>query len=158
MGGKQHPSSEQMHFSAEDSTVKSPVPIPENVLTILRNEDTIRGALEDQSISPKDLPSSWFLASETHLSNANRPDLVVIGQPPVSGGSVAIFWVFFAKPSGYKLVLTAPAHDLTVRNTCSKGLRDIELTNLTAMEVWTVLLRFNGERYVKSTVTSNPIQ
>jgi len=122
MGQQQREPSEQMHFSAEDSSVKKPVPIPESVLANLRSDDTVRRALEDQTTSPKDLPSSWFLASKIHLSNTNRPDLILIGQPPISGANVTTFWVFLAEIGGYKLVLTAPAHDLIVKKLVGKEL------------------------------------
>lgn len=109
-------------------------------------------------MSPTDLPSSWFLASEIHLSNANRPDLVVIGRPPISGANVTTFWVFFNELGGYKLVLVAPAHDLIVKKALWKRVRDIELASMTAVQISTVLLRFNGKRYVEHSATSKAIQ
>jgi len=158
VGQEQHASSEQMHFSAEDSGVKKPVPIPESVLAILRSDDTVRRALEDKMMSSKDLPSSWFLASEIHLSTRNRPDLVVIGQAPISGANVTTFWVFLAEIGGFKLVMTAPAHDLIVKKARWKGVRDLELASMTAVQISTVLLRFNGKRYVERSATSQAIE
>jgi hypothetical protein len=154
---RQH-SLEQLHFSAEDPGVKVPVTVPEEVLATLRKEKTVQGALEDRDIRSENLPPSWFSASEIHLGAANRTDLVVVGEPPVSGGNVAIFWVFCATANGYQLALTAPAHDLAVKNARWKGHRNIELTSLSAVQISTVLLRFDGKRYTEYRSKSEPIR
>jgi hypothetical protein len=152
-----HPSA-QTHFSAEDSSVKRPVPIPNSVLTVLREDEAVRIALANEGIGAGNIPLSWFSASAIHLSDSKHLDLIVMGEGVLRGSNVTTFWVFCAAPSGYKLVLTAPAHDLIVKNARWKGRRNIELTSMTAVQASTVLLRFNGERYVKHTATSKVIQ
>ncbi|HEY6969800.1 MAG TPA: hypothetical protein VJA94_11390, partial [Candidatus Angelobacter sp.] len=115
--------SEQTEFSAEDSAVKNPVPVPADVLNILRKDDLVRNILEDQKIPAEQMPASWFSASAIHLSSPKREDLVVVAEGPLAGGNVVTFWVFCATPRGYELVLMAPAHDLEVKNTRWKGHR-----------------------------------
>jgi hypothetical protein len=140
---------EQNHFSAEDEGVQKPVPLPEDVLAILRKDDTVKGALEDSNLPPDRLPQSWFSASSIHLSSPDQADLIVMGQPPVTGANVTTFWVFRATPHGYLVVMAAaPAHDLIVTNTRSNGYRNIELWSLTAVKLSTVACRFDGEKYV----------
>ena len=148
----------QTHFSAEDSSVKHPVEIPKNVLSILTEDDGVRIALTNEGISAERIPRLWFSASAVHLAHSRDVDLVVMGEGPLRGSNVTTFWVFHATPSGYKLVLTAPAHDLILKNTRCNGFRDIVLTSLTAVEVSTVLLRFNGTIYTKQTASTNVIK
>jgi len=148
-GGTASNAAEQRHFSAEDSRVKKPAAIPEKVLVILRKDKMVQDALENENTPSESLPVSWFSASAIHLSTANRVDLVVVGQPPLSGANTATFWVFRATSHGYELVLNAPAHDLFVRNTRWKGYREIELSAETAVDISTVAFRFDGKRYIR---------
>lgn len=148
----------QTHFTAEDSSVKQPVPVPDSVLNILREDNGVRLALATDGISGVNIPLSWFSASAIHLSNSKDSDLVVMGEESLRGANVTTFWVFSAMPGGYKLVLTAPAHDLIVRNTRWKSHRDIDLVSMTAVEISTVSCRFDGIRYIKYAATSKAIR
>jgi hypothetical protein len=140
-------SPEQVDFSAEDSGVKKPVAVPEVVMDILRKDKGVLNILESENISAEKLPASWFSAATIHLSTPEQKDLVVMGTGPLRGANVITFWVFCAVRRGYKLVMTAPAHDLTVKNTRWKGHRDIELTSMTVARISTVLCRYDGKRY-----------
>jgi|ERR1044071_859267 hypothetical protein len=146
--GKSSHASEQMVFSAEESEVKKPVALPQDVLAILKHDEMVRNALESENISVERIPLSWFSAGRVHLSNSRDGDLVVMGIGPLRGANITTFWVFLATAHGYKLVLGAPAHTLRVRNTRRREHRDIELISATAAVVSTVLCRFDGERYV----------
>jgi hypothetical protein len=157
-GEQRRHSAEQMHFGAEDTGVEQPVDLPKHVLAILRKDETVQSVMENENTGLESPPPAWFSASAVHLTAGKEKDLVVVGQPPVSGGSVALFWVFCATASGYALVLTASAHDLEVKNASWKGHRDIELTSLTAVQISKVLCRFNGKQYTKYKVTSGPIR
>ena len=44
---KQPLPSEQKHFSAEDGAVKRPVPVPDNILALLAQNDMVRNAMSD---------------------------------------------------------------------------------------------------------------
>jgi hypothetical protein len=48
---------------------------------------------------------------------------------------------------GFELLLTAPAHDLFIKGTRSKGYRDIEIVIATAVRASTVSLKFDGSQY-----------
>jgi hypothetical protein len=143
---RSHPA-EQVHFSAEDTSVKRPVPIPDQVLAILKEEEKVRDGLEDEGIPTEQIPLSWFSASTIHLSSSNQVDLVVMGQGPLRGANVIPFWVFISTTRGYQLVLTASEHDLIVMNTRWRGYREIELIYGSAAQVSSVVCRFNGQRY-----------
>jgi hypothetical protein len=156
--GKSSRSSEQVVFSAEESEVKKPVALRQDVLAILKKDEMVRNVLEYENMPPEKLPPSWFSASEIHLGRSRDADMVVVANPPLAGGNVTTFWVFCATPHGYELVLKAPAHTLRVKNTSRRGHRDIELISATAVEVSTVLLRFDGEKYAGFKTRSGPIR
>jgi hypothetical protein len=156
--GRDSRKAEQSDFSAEDAAVKKPVAIPEDVLAILRKDKAVLSTLEDQNLQPTKLPASWFSASAIHLSTSARTDLVVVGEPPVSGGNTAMFWVFRATADGHELVLTATAHDLRVRSRRSNGYQDIELVSMTAAQISSVLCRFDGSQYAQFRSKSKPIR
>ena len=148
---------EQMHFSAEDEGVKKPISIPSDVLAILANDGLVKNALADQKIPVDKLPTSWFSASAIHLSGPDEIDLVVLGEGQLRGANVITYWVFRATPRGHELVFSAPAHDLIVKKTRRKGFCEIELSGETAVELTTVLFRWDGDKYVVFREESGPI-
>jgi hypothetical protein len=152
-----HPS-EQRHFSAEVPGVDNPVAIPQDVLAVLKADEMVRNALESENIPAEKVPLSWFSAAIVHLSNSREADFVVMAKGTLAGGNVVTFWVFCATARGHVLVLTAPAHGLSVKNTRWRGHRDIELTSASAVQFSKVLCRFDGEKYAKYKTKSEPIR
>jgi hypothetical protein len=156
--GKGPHASEQMHFSAEEAGVKKPVALPADVLSILRKDKMVRNVLENEGIPPEEIPLSWFSASAVHLTRSHKQDLVVVAEGPLAGGNVVTFWVFSVTNHGYELVLTAPAHDLIVKSTRWNGFRDIELTSMSAVQINSVLCRFDGKKYAGYRTKSEQIR
>jgi hypothetical protein len=138
---------EQRHFSVEAAGVERPVPIPNDVLAILREDESVRSLLDDQGISTDKLPSTWFSASSVHLGDSSETDMVIKGEEPITGANVTTFWVFVATPRGHELVLTTVAHDLLVRNERKNGRPEIQTMSATALKATIVSFRFNGRRY-----------
>jgi hypothetical protein len=138
---------EQLAFTAEDDAVKKPAAIPQDVVAILVKDEMVSRELENENLPAEKIPLSWFSASAIHLSNSRKTDFVVMARGPLAGGNVVVFWVFRGNPHGHELVLTAPMHDLIVKNTRWNGYRDIELLSATAVTVSTVLCRFDGKQY-----------
>ncbi len=155
---KSFDASTQLHFSAEEAGVEKPTPIPAEVLAILVRDNTVRLALEDESLSSERIPPSWFSASGIHLHHHNQVDLIVLAEGPLRGANVTTFWVFCATDRGYVLALAASAHDLTLKNSRSHGYRDLEIASMTAVQISTVLFRFNGERYAEYAAKSQAIR
>jgi hypothetical protein len=138
----------QAQFSAEDAAVKNPVRTPQEVLDILAADERVRDTLEAEKLGTGELPRSWFSTSFIELtSGANPRHLLVMAVGPLRGANVTHFWIFQATIRGYRLVLKAPAHDLILKSTTSHGLRDIELSSMSARKVSRVLCRFNGKVY-----------
>lgn len=138
---------EQTHFSAEDAGVKHPVPLPSQVVEILRRDELVRDVLENRNMTPDNLPASWFSASEITLGSLGEKDLIVAAEGPLVGGNVDTYWVFIRKDKGYVLVLTIPTHDLIVKSSRFGGYRNLEVLAATASTVTTVYLRFDGRQY-----------
>lgn len=151
-------SAEQTHFSAEDTSVKRPVTLPDAVSALLRNDELVKGQFQADGLSADKLPASWFLASEAHLARRRSADLVVCAEPPLAGANTTMFWVFRNTGSAYEQVLRAPGHDLQILRRRSNGYRQIELIAMTAAEVHTVLYRFDGRRYAAGRETTEPIK
>jgi hypothetical protein len=140
-----------LHFSAEDEGVKNAVPIPEDVWSLLKQDDDVLEVLKHQSPPVKTPPRTWFSAALVHLHGAIGNDLVVQGEGPMMGANVTEFWVFAETSRGPKLVLRIPAHDLLIRETESGGYRIIEASAITATaHVSTLTYKFDGNHYVLS--------
>ena len=140
-------SPEQLAFSAEDDAVKKPIAVPRDILAMLTKDKMVLRELENENLAPDKMPLSWFSASAVHLNNSNKTDFIVMARGPLAGGNVVTFWVFRGTAHGDELVLTAPTHNLIVKNARWNGYRDIELASMSAVKVSTVVCRFDGHRY-----------
>jgi hypothetical protein len=139
-------------------TLKNQVPVPNDVLALLKKEKLVRDALENENVPHDNLSPSWFSASTVHLSSRLVADLVVRAEPPLAGANTDHFWAFRNIGARYELVLDAPAHDLEIRTHRSNGYRDIEMSAETASKFHSVLFRFNGKRYVIHREKTEPIK
>jgi len=148
----------QLHFSAEDDGVDHPATIPPDVMAVLKADEMVRNALENENISAEKIPLSWFSASPIHLNSPRQRDLVVEAEGALAGGNVITFWIFRATAHGHELVLKAPAHDLIVKNTRWNGYRNVELASMSAAEISTVLCRFDGKKYARYKAWSKSIR
>lgn len=147
VGQNKAKSSEQIQFSAEDQNVKQPISIPQDAWSILKKDKNVLEVLGSQSLQADQLPRSWFAASEIHLDGPDEGDLVVIGKGLLQGANVTTFWVFAQRPQGLTLVLTVPAHDLSIKPAQTNGYRNIQAMMMTAGRISTATLRFNGKEY-----------
>lgn len=139
---------EQTIFSAEDYTVKRPVPLSNQLVSILLKDPDVQEVLSNEGLPISSLPKSWFLVSEVHLGGPDERDLVVIAAGRLQGANVTTYWIFRAYPGGLVQLLKAPAHTIVIKNQRSKGYKNVELMSATSDQVSTTLCRFNGTRYV----------
>lgn len=138
--------------------MENPVPVPDDVLEILKRDHIVRTAIEDQVVPSGRPPQNWFSAALVHLGSRNLVDLVVAAKGPLAGGNVLTFWVFLATAHGHHLVMTASVHNLRIEKTRQKGYRDIEVSSMSAIKLSTVLCQFNGEQYVEYRSSVKPIR
>jgi hypothetical protein len=150
-------SDDQRLFSAEESAVKHPISIPEDVKMMLSHNVGVRNLLENKNIGTEELPASWFSAATVHLNDSPEQYLMVMAVGDLRGTNVTTFWVFQPSDKGYRLILTATAHTMNIRAVLWKGLREIEFFSNTAVEVSKGLYRYDGIQYALYKSTSEKI-
>jgi hypothetical protein len=139
-------SHEQAQFGAEDK-IERPVPLPKDVLEILRRDERVSARLAEED-PPNDAFGAWFVASEIALNDDDLPDLLVQGvEPHILGANLVPWWVFHKTPKGHALALTVNTLGLEVLKTKTNGYRDIRTNKATAKEVLTNTYRFDGSTY-----------
>ena len=141
---------EQLNFSAEDDSVHRPIDLPIGVMEILRRDDYVLDILKDERLSTEKLPTSWFWASQVHLSGTEEEDVVVVGRCPICGANVSVFWIFRPTLNGFDKVLFTGALNLEIKKHRSRGYKEIETSSVTMQKVWTELWRFDGKHYQAS--------
>lgn len=148
-----------------DGPVVRPVHLPEDALKVMRQNKTVLDCLEDEQ-SKDDIPETWFIASEVHLSDSDEVGLVVMpraseGSP---GGACLLnahtmpFWILLKSGRAYTIVLEDNVLVLRVLSTVSHGHRDIETTAINLNETTKWLYGFDGEKYIVNKKTSIPQQ
>ena len=140
---------EQMHFSAEDETVKCPIVLPDQALQVIEKDPNVAAVMKNEEPPLGKLPRSWLMASGVHLGGPKEKDIVVVAAGHLMGANVTTFWILRPTDRGFAILLTAPAHDLFIKRNRSNGYRDIEVVAATAVRVSTVTFRFDGDRYIK---------
>jgi len=137
---------EQSHFGAE-VTIRKPIEIPTDVLSILREDKRNHTCLKDGE-SPINISSSWFVGSRIHLKVDGDADLVVTARNEcLLGANIIPFWVFRNTPQGQQLILSVSALGLDVLNTRTNNYRDIRTGAATARSVHTMIFKFDGKEY-----------
>lgn len=149
---------EQTEFSAESAGVDRPVTIPDDVLKQLARDDFVLPAATDTDPPVQTPPSTWFSASIVHLTRPEKQDLVIMGQGPLAGANVIMFWIFRDTGHGYDLALRTGGHDLHVKRHPTNGYRDLEADSVTLMQFHSVLYCFDGNRYVIHREKTEPIK
>lgn len=158
--------SEQTSFGAEaapgEVLIKKPVQVPDAALQVLR-DTLVRGTLNciknRDGLTAEQVPASWFVGSEIHLSGPGETDLVVQpadmtreSPPPYNtclfGAHVVPFWVIRENPSGrYSLLLETYAVGLDVLDSRTNGYRDIQTEDTTAVTYTTILYQMAVAQY-----------
>jgi hypothetical protein len=138
--------SSQVRFSVEEP-INNPVPIPEDVLKILRSESRNRSCLTSGQ-TQENIPSSWFIASRVNLNRDASADLLVtVANPCLFGANVNPFWIFINTSDGNRLVLSVSALAVEILNGTTNGSRDIRAEAATARQVLTGIYHFDGKEY-----------
>ena len=140
---------EQSAFGAEDENWKRPIPIPREVLEILRSS---------LKASADELQRDWLLASEVHLDGAEEIDLVLMGVRGLRGAHSVPYWLFRKNKNGYDLLLSTGGDSFKILPTKWKGHCVIEVLNHTVDQVTKALFRFDGQRYREYRHMTEPIR
>jgi hypothetical protein len=145
---------EQTNFSAEDESVKDPVAIPSQVMTLLSKDELVRDGMENENITPNKPPSSWFSVSQITGSK----DLIVVAEDPLVGANIVTFWVFIQSNGQYKLALMTRAHNLSVEKSRSHGYRNITASAENCCQLTTAHFHFDGTEYKESSEKTEDIK
>jgi TonB family protein len=140
---------EQTSFSME-FPFERPVTLSEAAKKALATDRGIADVMKDDQLSIETIPKDWFTASEVHLGPKSETHLVVMGLGISLGPYSAGFWILRQTPQGYEIVMATDTHDLTLLDTSTNGLRDIETGLPTGGQRYSDIYRFDGHRYQKS--------
>lgn len=137
-----------------ENEVEHPAILPDGILNLLRTDGLVRrmGCLRDGYPQPQAL---WFLTSAVHLGGSHEIDFVVQNNPELEshdnrclfGANIGPFWIFRQTPAGYELLLSTSALGLKIRDSRTKGYRDIEVGSATVTTVSSGTFKFDGHKY-----------
>jgi len=144
-------------FSAEDDKFAHAVPLPDCVRRLLASDEHVINTLKYEQLPAEQLPADWFTASRTELGAHSGAYYVVMGAGVMRGANINPFWIFQRSPKSCNLLLSVGAHDLAVLKTSTNGLRDIEISALTAVRYFQTRYKFEGHSYQVAKRTSQPI-
>jgi len=150
--------SEQKSFSSEGK-IKKAVKLPANILKQLGAYDDrqLESCQKDKSLRKAKI-ADHFAASAINFNGDRAMDLIVQAQTPCfMGAHNTVFWIFTRSNqksnADYKLAFDVAADYLKVLDTSTKNFRDIETASHTAVELYTIKWKFDGEKYQKSECT-----
>jgi hypothetical protein len=149
---------EQTQFCAEDESVSKPTVLPPAVRQILVADRDVSNELKHNGLQVTQLPDTWFSTSVVHLNGSSEIDLLVEAEGLLRGANVNSFWIFRPTSTGFAQILNAPAHDLIIKRSRSRGYRDIKIMAVIAMRVMTVEYRFDGIQYQPRSRTNESIR
>jgi hypothetical protein len=137
--------------------VQHPVALSNEELSALASDELMKRELDRDPPIPK-LTREGLEAGVIHLGLPGERDLVVVGSGALfAGANIGPFWIIRDLPSGPVIVLHVTTLSLSVLNSRTKGLRDIELFAATAIEGTTTALQFDGTRYALFKQRSGPL-
>jgi hypothetical protein len=148
---KKRPSQEQTRFGLEES-VNQPIPIPDEVLSILSTDSEVRTSrcVDEGQPTPK-ISVSWFEASQIHLDGPEEIDLLVKAKDGcLFGANIGPFWIFKKTQHGYELLLGVSALGLNLLPSRTNGHKDVSAGAVAGGEAMTVFYKFDGRRYQES--------
>lgn len=146
---------EQTTFSAEDTRVTRPVPIPRAVLHLLGRDPDVRDALASEGSRLSEPPREWLVASEVHTCESERT-LIVVARGILAGANVTTYWLFRQRSDRFERILKVYGHTLSLGKGRSMGCRDVITWTATAVDSSEALFRFDGRQYRRVRVTRSP--
>jgi hypothetical protein len=145
------------NLGVDEHVVRHSVALSDAELAVLAQDDLMRQEL-DQDPPIAKLSREGLEAAVVHLGVPQERDLIVVGSGrPFIGANVGPFWVIRDLPAGPQVVLSVITLALSLRNTRSHSLRDIEIFAATAVEGTTTVFRFDGGKYMMSTQRSKQL-
>ena len=136
--------------------VERPAPLPEEIVKLLRADDRVTKCV--QTAHANEAPASWFMASEIHLHDKDQIDFVVLPTDGcLFGATTDPYWVFGKTARGYDLILRADEVGIEVLKSKTNGYFDIRGISSTAVEVFTVKYKYDGQKYQRGETSVRPV-
>jgi len=128
-----------------DGPFKHPAKIPDGLVRLLQDE--IKSACPRETVDQMTDVRSLFSASGITINNHRPAFIVKSSHHCLTGVDNDWFWIFRETARGYRLVLTSGTISLSVLQTKTLGLRDIETNVATAQTNYMTIYKFNGSIY-----------
>jgi hypothetical protein len=136
--------------------VERPVPLPEEIVKLLRADDRVSKCVKSTNVN--EAPTFWFSASEIHLHDKDQVDYVVLpADGCLFGANTDPYWVFGKTVRGYDLILRADELGIEILKSKTNGYSDIRGISSTAVEVYTVKFKFDGQKYQRGQISVRPV-
>lgn len=145
----------QTEFSSEGK-IKKAFKLPAAVLKQLGEYDEHQlGKCQKDTSLRKAKIIEHFAASALNFNGDNLTDLIVQAQTPCfMGAHNTVFWIFTrSNKTNYKMTFDIAADYLKILDSSTNNFRDIETASHTAVELYTIKWKFDGEKYQKSECT-----
>lgn len=135
------------------------VPVPPQVLTILRSDKLNRGRFEACRGNLTQIPASWFVAARIDLKQGDEDSGLTVRAENgcLWGANIGPFWVFHQTSKGYTLILQVNTLGLEFLESSSNGYRDIQTMAATANTLTSTVYRYKGGVYRREGGTTSPI-
>ena len=149
---------EQTSFSSEEK-ISNAVKLPPNILKQLaRYDDGQLEKCQQDKLTRKRNAAAHFAASKINLNDDKQSDFIVQAQTLCfMGAHNTTFWIFTDSKSKsaekYQLTFDIAVDFLKILNTSTKGFRDIETASHTAVELYTINWKYDGEKYRQNECT-----
>ena len=149
---------EQTSFSSEGK-ISNAVNLPPDILKQLaRYDDGQLEKCQQDKTTHKKNAAGHFAASKINLNDDKQSDFVVQAQTLCfMGAHNTTFWIFTnlkqKSTVQYQLTFDIAVDFLKILNTSTKGLRDIETASHTAVELYTINWKYDGEKYRQNECT-----
>jgi len=124
------------------------VPLPKNVLDILRASKEARESRDALKDYDRDGFSQLFKAAVIHLGGPEETDYVVMGEFPMGGADAPWFWIVRSDQSLPKVIFFTFANGFEILKSISNGYPNIRSIAWTGCCRFTNLYQYNGQRYV----------
>jgi hypothetical protein len=140
------PPKEQTAFSEQDP-MQHTVPLPPEVLGVLLRTKEAKSILGGPKSSKSQNAAKMFRASEIHLSDSNRVDMIVMGVFPMIGADNDWYWFVRDAYGRPRVILFEGCNSIGLTDSETNGFKNIESAWSSASEDRYTEFHFDGYRY-----------
>jgi hypothetical protein len=130
-------------------TIKNKATISPDVLKTLLATDQVGDYFDYAKDDPKADLRGFFQAAEVHLADPETVDLVVVGNPPLSGADNCWYWIVRSARKDPHVILFGTGSSLEVMSEKTNGYKDIQThwESAGGDGTYTSIYQYNGTAY-----------